>query len=95
MRNPWTPRIGKMLNLYCFSVQYMIRSVSLTECNFLFIVMQVMNNVDFNKMDASNLAIVFGPNLIWTPSAVASVSAMEAINSVTEIIIENVPTIFE
>ncbi|XP_028397348.1 rho GTPase-activating protein 8-like isoform X2 [Dendronephthya gigantea] len=56
---------------------------------------QVMNNSDFNKMNASNLAIVFGPNLIWASSAVASLSAMGPINSVTKIIIENVPAIFE
>ncbi|CAB4027764.1 rho GTPase-activating 8-like isoform X2 [Paramuricea clavata] len=55
---------------------------------------QVMNNAHLNKMNATNLAIVFGPNLIWTESAVASLSAMGPINSIAKIIIENVPSIF-
>jgi Rho GTPase-activating protein 1 len=53
-----------------------------------------MNNAHLNKMNASNLAIVFGPNLIWTESAVASHSAVGPINSIAKIIIENVPSIF-
>ncbi|CAB4018633.1 rho GTPase-activating 8 isoform X5 [Paramuricea clavata] len=55
---------------------------------------QVTNNAHLNKMNASNLAIVFGPNLIWTESAVASLSSTGAINSIVKIIIENVPSIF-
>ena len=56
---------------------------------------QVMNNAHLNRMNASNLAIVFGPNLIWTESAAASLSAMGPINSIAKIIIENGASIFD
>ena len=52
------------------------------------------NKAHVNKMNASNLAIVFGPNLIWAESTAALLGAMGPINSVTKLIIENVPSIF-
>lgn len=55
----------------------------------------VMEHSSVNRMSASNLAIVFGPNLIWAKSTAASLSAMGPINSITKQIIENVKDIFK
>lgn len=55
----------------------------------------VMDHSDVNKMNSKNLAIVFGPNLIWARSAAASLSAMGPINSISRIILENVTYIFQ
>ena len=83
------PQAVLSLNCFCRTVDDHLSK------RFPFIPLQVMNNAHLNKMNASNLAIVFGPNLIWPQSAAASLSAMGPINSITKIIIENVPAIFD
>ncbi|XP_046844977.1 rho GTPase-activating protein 8-like isoform X3 [Xenia sp. Carnegie-2017] len=54
---------------------------------------EVVSNSDKNKMDSKNLAIVIGPNLIWSESE--SESSVETINSITKMIIDNVSSIFD
>ncbi|XP_015239421.1 PREDICTED: rho GTPase-activating protein 8 [Cyprinodon variegatus] len=47
-----------------------------------------------NKMSASNLACVFGVNLVWPRHASISLSALTPINIFTEILIEHFATVF-
>ncbi|XP_048578546.1 rho GTPase-activating protein 8-like [Nematostella vectensis] len=47
-----------------------------------------------NKMTASNLAIVFGPNLIWGRTAASSLDAMAQINTFTCLVLENTEYLF-
>jgi len=54
----------------------------------------VLTYSEVNKMTASNLAIVFGPNLLWSKSQAASLDAMAQINSFTRLMLENVSYLF-
>ncbi|XP_071388960.1 rho GTPase-activating protein 8-like [Centroberyx affinis] len=47
-----------------------------------------------NKMSPSNLACVFGVNLLWPPQGSVSLSALTPINIFTEILIEHHDTVF-
>lgn len=47
-----------------------------------------------NKMTSSNLACVFGLNLIWPSQGVASLSALVPLNLFTELLIEYYDTVF-
>lgn len=73
----------------------------LAEENYILLkfLMQFLNEVqehsDVNKMTAKNLAIVFGPNLVWSKSQAASLDAMAQINSFTLLMLENVSYLFE
>ncbi|CAH1798595.1 unnamed protein product [Owenia fusiformis] len=55
---------------------------------------EVSTHSDVNKMTASNIAIVFGPNLVWSKNQV-SLSALGHINLFTNILIEQYIHIFE
>jgi len=46
-------------------------------------------------MTASNLAIVFGPNLVWGKSQAASLDAMAQINTFACLMLENIDYLFE
>ncbi|XP_031993860.1 rho GTPase-activating protein 8-like [Hylobates moloch] len=48
----------------------------------------------FNKMNSSNLACVFGPNLIWPSQGASSLSALVPLNMFTELLIEYYEKIF-
>ncbi|XP_022241435.1 rho GTPase-activating protein 1-like [Limulus polyphemus] len=50
---------------------------------------KVIDCSDLNKMTASNLAIVFGPNLVWSQSCQASLSSITHINHFTEFLLKN------
>ena len=39
-----------------------------------------MDRSDLNKMTSSNLSVVFGPNLIWSPNNQLSLSSIGPIN---------------
>lgn len=54
----------------------------------------VIDRQDLNKMTASNLAIVFGPNLLWSRDKCASLASISAINHFTEFLLNNFQTIF-
>ncbi|XP_064629851.1 rho GTPase-activating protein 8-like isoform X5 [Lineus longissimus] len=53
----------------------------------------VKDHADMNKMSSQNLAIVFGPNLIW-PRSQVSLTTMTHINAFTELLISNYEDIF-
>ena len=63
--------------------------------NFFSHSQQVQEHSAVNKMTAKNLAIVFGPNLVWSKSQAASLDAMAQINSFTLLMLENVSYLFE
>ncbi|XP_006813091.1 rho GTPase-activating protein 8-like [Saccoglossus kowalevskii] len=76
-----------------------IVSVDLQEDNYIilkylieFLTKVVANTA--NKMDAINLAIVFGPNLVWSTDTAASLTAMAQINTFTRALIEHYTDIF-
>ncbi|XP_065838140.1 rho GTPase-activating protein 1-like [Oscarella lobularis] len=56
---------------------------------------EVAGHSDENKMTASNLSIVFGPNLIWSTNEAASLAAMAHINTITLVLIDNYAQIFD
>ena len=53
-----------------------------------------MDRCDLNKMTSSNLAVVFGPNLIWCQSRQLSLSAISPINMFTDFVLVNQEQIF-
>ncbi|XP_062511583.1 rho GTPase-activating protein 8-like [Corticium candelabrum] len=59
------------------------------------LLVEVTEHSTSNKMGASNLAIVFGPNLLWSRTEAASLTAMSHINTFTKIAIENYNFLFE
>lgn len=55
---------------------------------------KVMDRCDLNKMTSSNLAVVFGPNLIWAQGAQLSLSAIAPINMFTDFVLLHQDQIF-
>lgn len=55
---------------------------------------KVIDRSDLNKMTASNLAIVFGPNLLWSRAEQASLSSITNINQFTEYLLQNHQLLF-
>ena len=53
-----------------------------------------MDRSDLNKMTASNLAVVFGPNLLWPRGGQMSLNAIAPINLFTEVMLLNSHQIF-
>ncbi|GAU97141.1 hypothetical protein RvY_08493 [Ramazzottius varieornatus] len=56
---------------------------------------EISRKAEKNHMTPSNLAIVFGPNLIWPKNDQVSLSSLAPINNFTQILIENTPVIFQ
>jgi Rho GTPase-activating protein 1 len=48
-----------------------------------------MDRKDFNKMTSSNLAIVFGPNLVWGKNHQMSLNEIGPINAFIDFILQN------
>lgn len=55
---------------------------------------KIVDRKDLNKMTCSNLAIVFGPNLLWSKDKCASLASISAINYFTEFLLDNYKLIF-
>lgn len=55
---------------------------------------QIIDRKDLNKMTSSNLAIVFGPNLLWSKDKCASLASISAIIYFTEFLLDNFSSIF-
>ncbi|XP_022910001.1 rho GTPase-activating protein 1 [Onthophagus taurus] len=55
---------------------------------------RVMERADLNKMTAQNLAVVFGPNLIWSDSVSMCLSAIMPINYFTQFLLQHHKDIF-
>jgi len=54
----------------------------------------VIDRCDMNKMTAANLAVVFGPNLIWSSDRSMSLTSIGPINTFTEYLLSNLHQIF-
>lgn len=57
-------------------------------------VLQIVEHTEENKMTPSNLAIVLGPNLVWSQSEVASLTSIGEINTFVLLLINNYGYIF-
>ncbi|XP_074599414.1 rho GTPase activating protein at 68F [Brevipalpus obovatus] len=55
---------------------------------------KVMDRSNMNKMTASNLAIVYGPNLLWSRNKQASLTSITNINHFTEFLLKNHDVVF-
>ncbi|XP_066944450.1 rho GTPase-activating protein 8 isoform X2 [Macrobrachium rosenbergii] len=55
---------------------------------------KVMDRSDLNKMNASNLAVVFGPNLVWPRGGQMSLNAIAPINLFVEVMLSSHHQIF-
>lgn len=55
---------------------------------------KVMDRCDLNKMTSSNLAVVFGPNLVWSANGQLSLSAIAPINMFTDFVLVHHDQIF-
>ena len=55
---------------------------------------QVTEHQEVNKMTPMNLAIVFGPNLIWSSDEAASLTSLGEINTFTLLLIKHASEIF-
>lgn len=55
---------------------------------------KVMDRSDLNKMTSSNLSVVFGPNLIWSPNRQLSLSSIGPINMFIDFILTHWDQIF-
>lgn len=53
-----------------------------------------MDRSDLNKMNAQNLAVVFGPNLVWSESETMSLVAIGPINMFTQYLLQHYRDIF-
>lgn len=50
---------------------------------------QIMDRKDFNKMTSSNLAIVYGPNLVWSRDEQLSLEEIGPINAFIDFVLQN------
>ena len=48
----------------------------LSLCSSSYLSIQVVDRCDMNKMTAANLAVVFGPNLVWANDRQMSLTAI-------------------
>jgi Rho GTPase-activating protein 1 len=55
---------------------------------------KVMDRSDLNKMTSSNLAVVFGPNLLWSQNLNLSLAAIAPINMFTDFLLVHQDEIF-
>lgn len=53
-----------------------------------------MERSDLNKMNAQNLAVVFGPNLVWSELFSMSLAAIGPINMFTQFLLQHHNEIF-
>ncbi|KAL7992319.1 hypothetical protein Chor_016575 [Crotalus horridus] len=56
---------------------------------------QVSANSDINKMTNANLAVVFGPNLLWAKDAAITLKAINPINTFTKFLLDNQVQLFQ
>ncbi|CAG9800484.1 unnamed protein product [Chironomus riparius] len=55
---------------------------------------QIMDRKDFNKMTSSNLAIVFGPNMVWSRNDQMSLDEIGPINAFVDFVLQNKDDIY-
>lgn len=55
---------------------------------------QVSAHCDQNKMTNTNLAVVFGPNLLWAKDAAITLKAINPINTFTKFLLDHQEELF-
>lgn len=55
---------------------------------------RVMERSDLNKMSAQNLAVVFGPNLVWSKDVAISLVSIVPINMFVQFLLQHQNEIF-
>ena len=50
---------------------------------------------EVNKMGSMNLAIVFGPNLLWSSDEVSSLTSLGEINTFTVLLLQHFSDLFD
>lgn len=55
---------------------------------------QVSAHCDQNKMTNTNLAVVFGPNLLWAKDAAITLKAINPINTFTKFLLDHQGELF-
>lgn len=98
-RNPGVSRWNIQLSSWRGSGKGITRHVfffPLSDCYlFLSFPSQVSANSDINKMTNTNLAVVFGPNLLWAKDAAITLKAINPINTFTKFLLDNQRELFE
>ncbi|MEQ2165392.1 Rho GTPase-activating protein 1, partial [Goodea atripinnis] len=75
-------------------VSYLSELEDVVKCEQLVIPTRVSANSDVNKMTNSNLAVVFGPNLLWGRDNAMSLSAIGPINNFTRTLLDQQHLVF-
>lgn len=60
-----------------------------------FLPTQVSAHSDRNKMTNTNLAVVFGPNLLWAKDVAITLKAINPINTFTKFLLDHQKELFE
>lgn len=71
-----------------------VHKVIFLAIDLIYVVFQVMDRCDLNKMTSSNLAVVFGPNLVWAQTGQMSLSNIGPINMFTDFVLTHQESIF-
>lgn len=82
--------LAQFLAKVCFRFNHFFPS----RYNFNILPFQVQDRSDLNKMTSFNLAVVFGPNLVWSQNQQMSLSSIGPINALTEHILSHYSEIF-
>ncbi|XP_033004650.1 rho GTPase-activating protein 1 isoform X1 [Lacerta agilis] len=64
-------------------------------CSLMSFLVQVSANSDINKMTNTNLAVVFGPNLLWAKDAAITLKAINPINTFSKFLLDNQGELFQ
>ncbi|KAL3276255.1 hypothetical protein HHI36_020970 [Cryptolaemus montrouzieri] len=96
----------EIMQFQCWSKDELLRQVQilimekLPEDNYIVLkyiigfLSRVMERQDLNKMNAQNLAVVFGPNLVWSDNVSMSLVAIGPINMFTQFLLQHHNKIF-
>ena len=91
---PECPGASRLSPSFCSEVAAQGQSRAHSHSPGLGCVLQVSRESIFNKMNSSNLACVFGLNLIWPSQGASSLSALVPLNLFTELLIEYYGKVF-
>jgi len=73
-----------------------LAEINYTTLQYLLTFLQkVVDHLDKNRMTSASLAIVFGPNLLWSQNETSTLTSMSKINSYSKFLIDNSHIIFD
>jgi len=90
----WEPCICPCLCCFytCITATHSLRCIVFIVA-LLLLCIEVAERSALNRMTADNLAIIFGPNLMWSKSR-ASLSSLGYVNSCTQLLITRYDDLF-